>query len=163
MPADPRLLAHPAVRVEAEKLACARMETFHRLWPPPNPGATPPAWADLSQFARDEHIAVEAALLADVSRPESRASLSLLAARSLAPNCAFVSACFYAEPYVSATGPQWAIEARTETGYHRFIFGESDAGWDPDIAAFHFRRVPGISTVTDPTEALTLAFLAVVR
>lgn len=143
----------PALRARAEKLAREHYIAQGGLaldWD---------HWIDGDERTRRE--AAHLALLADLTRPASRDEVARLVGASLFSTLTLTSAVFYREHH--RNGWEWVIEVRTATGYHRCMFGETDAGWDPDLAETYLRIIPGISAITDPAQALRLIAGAVLH
>lgn len=146
MTIDPRLLE--MIRPEAERLA---REWYAR-------------WADCDAIGFDklpgktrrQHIAAQASLLVDLSRPASMD----FAARLLAERVGLVC---------GATAPEWALRfPRSDgLGFWTLSAGDDEAYWTSEHWAdaegvYDESITPGISALTDPAAALLAALLATV-
>lgn len=147
MTADPRLLFLPPLRKRAEELAQERCA--YRVVAL---GGHP--WADLPEWLRAQDIETEAHLLADLTRSASRDAVMRLVAKGLG-----MGLIIGASPFL----------LRESNGRLDWQFG----GWGADVTwrftddatfaellPFRATLIPGISSVTDPAEALTLIAIA---
>ncbi len=148
MPADPRLMALPALRALAEREA----DAFHAAYDDPD-------WSD----ARTWRLTVDAhlTLLADLTRPASRDAVCRLVAAELWPS---------AEPLATAPRLYWTPEAHDTTDYDGAPNGDGwPAGWWLDRGDGHMQffsaddwspdpdghtHIPGLPDGSDPTTAL---------
>jgi hypothetical protein len=162
MPADPRLRDLPALRKRAEELAReARDAHVSAIWSALYDSygqalvdALPPMWA-----YEEAHLS----LLSDLSRPASRDAVARLVAEALGMECGATAPEIRLLQFYSDGEPNhsWLLVVTAQparSGYRWWSFHSE--GEDPD-GAEGWTLVPGISAVTDPTEAITLIALKV--
>ena len=156
MPADPRLVALPALRRVAEEEARTRLETAFRV-------------AKRFDISGQDAVAVELALLSDLSRPASRDAVARLVAEAVGLECGatapdigrFVCGEHCCDGdlgrMVPCARPIWSMMGADETQMVVFADCPDPDAWDGDER----RHVPGISAVTDSAGALALIALTV--
>ena len=133
MPADPRLMSMPALRRVAEEEARTRLETAFRV-------------AKRFDISGQDAVAVELALLSDLSRPASRDAVARVVAEAVGLEC-------------GATAPEfahylWGWQLGSPSRSRGFC------GLGPSASSYYI-LIPGIHDVADPAEALALIALAV--
>ena len=158
MPSDPRLMALPALRKRAEEEARERVVTFARL-----EGADCAPDGDVATVA-----AVELTLLSDLTRPASRRGLmdAVATARDVDGTHGLTLGCFTCGEHCcdGDTGEMQPCERRLWSlmGLHPEAMVQFADCPNPGHRSGEERiHVPGISSVPDPVEALTLIALAV--
>lgn len=165
-----RLLALPALRRLAEAAARETHDATVRAIKARHHGsygqslidALPPMWADV-----DAHLT----LLCDLTRPASRDAVARLVAEAAGLECGATEPdlgryvcgehCCDGEigRMVPCARPVWSMMGANETQMVLFADCPDPAEWDGDERI----HVPGISAITDPTEALTAIALHVLE
>lgn len=160
MPADPRLLFLPPLRKRAEELAQERCA--YRVvalgWHP---------WANQPEWLRAQDIDTEAHLLADLSRPASRRELmdAVATAHDVDGTHGLTLGCFPCGEHCcdGDTGEMqpcgrrlWSLMGLYPEAMVEFADCPNPEHWSGEERI----HVPGISSVTDPAEALALITIA---
>ena len=164
MPADPRLMALPALRdyAESEERDFYSLDVSIR-------GTSLGRWERMDREVKHICVTARLTLLSDLSRPASRDAVARLVAEAVGLECGatapdigrFVCGEHCCDGdlgrMVPCARPIWSMMGADETQMVVFADCPDPDAWDGDER----RHVPGISAVTDSAGALALIALTV--
>jgi hypothetical protein len=164
MSSDPRLAALPALRKRAEEEARERFEAVRASIRANNAvAAMGLEWENAAGFVRDAWTEAHLSLLSDLTRPASRRELTAMVAEAMGLECGATAPDLILAPSFcdgERTHSWLLVGPAGPAGFGRRWWSFHSEGEDPD-GADGWTLVPGVSAVTDPTEALTLIAVSV--